>query len=56
VIRQLNKLTAAHGRHAPPGWHSDCGGLFVRADDQGRRRWIFRYTFGRRKKEMGPDP
>lgn len=27
--------------------------MFLRADDEGRKRWIFRYTFGSRKKEMG---
>jgi integrase len=53
VIRQLYKLTAAEVENAEPGWHSDGGGLFLRADDEGRKRWIFRYTFGGKKKEMG---
>jgi integrase len=53
VIRQLNKLTAAAAANARPGWLSDGGGLFLRADDEGRRRWIFRYTFGGKKKEIG---
>jgi integrase len=53
VIRQLNKLTAAEVANAAPGWLSDGGGLFARADDEGRKRWIFRYTFGGKKKEMG---
>jgi integrase len=56
VIRRLNKLSAAEAANAGPGWHSDGGGLFLRADDQGRRRWIFRYTFGGRKKELGLGP
>jgi integrase len=53
VIRRLNKLTATEAANAGPGWHSDGGGLFLRADDQGRRRWIFRYSFGGKKKELG---
>jgi integrase len=53
VIRRLNKLSATEAANAGPGWHSDGGGLFLRADDQGRRRWIFRYTFRGKKKEMG---
>jgi hypothetical protein len=53
VIRQLNKLTAAEAANARPGWLSDGGGLFLRADDQGRKRWIFRYTFGGKKREVG---
>lgn len=53
MIRHLNRLTAAEVMNAGPGWLSDGGGLFLRADDEGRRRWIFRYTFGGKKKEMG---
>jgi integrase len=49
-------LSAAEVANAPPGWLSDGGGLFLRADDEGRKRWIFRYTFGGRKKEMGLGP
>lgn len=53
MIRQLNKLTAAEVVNASPGWLSDGGGLFARADGEGRKRWIFRYTFDGRKKEIG---
>jgi integrase len=53
VVRQLNKLTAAEAANAGPGWHSDGGGLFLRADDQGRKRWIFRFSFLGKKKELG---
>jgi integrase len=51
-IKKLNGLTAAQVASAGHGWHSDGGGLFLRIDDN-RRRWLFRYTFNSKKRELG---
>jgi hypothetical protein len=36
------RLTAAFVKTAPPGRHSDGGGLFLMADASGARRWLVR--------------
>ena len=57
MARTLNRLTDLQVRRAKKtGWMSDGGGLYLRisADKHGGgRRWLFRYTFGGRKREMG---
>ena len=57
MARARNKLTArAVGALSEPGKHSDGGGLYLRIDgDHGanRRRWIFRFVWRGRTKEMG---
>ena len=53
MIRELNKLTAAQVANAKPGRLGDGGGLYLRSDDKGRKRWFFRYTFHGKKKELG---
>ncbi len=57
VARLLNKLTDLQvHRRTKPGWMSDGGGLYLRisaTEHGGGRRWLFRYTFAGRKREMG---
>ena len=57
MVRARNKLTARTvAALAEPGKHSDGGGLYLRIDGDGganRRRWIFRFAWRGRTKEMG---
>ncbi|KQR80516.1 tyrosine-type recombinase/integrase [Sphingomonas sp. Leaf343] len=54
ATRTLNKLdprTAATIKTA--GRHSDGGGLYLSIDPTGRRRWVFMYTRGGKRTELG---
>ena len=52
--RSLHKLTAIQAaKLTVPGRHSDGGGLYLSIDDSGRRRWVFIYTRGARRTELG---
>jgi len=52
--RSLHKLTAIQAAKLKvPGRHSDGGGLYLSIDDSGRRRWVFIYTRGGRRTELG---
>ncbi len=52
--RSLHKLTAIQAAKLnAPGRHSDGGGLYLSIDDTGRRRWVFIYTRGARRTELG---
>ena len=57
MVRARNKLTARTvAALSEPGKHSDGGGLYLRIDGDGganRRRWIFRFVWRGRTKEMG---
>jgi integrase len=57
MARGRNKLTARTvAAVSKPGKHSDGGGLYLRIDGDGganRRRWIFRFAWRGRTKEMG---
>ena len=57
MARTRNKLTARGvAALSKPGKHSDGGGLYLRIDSDGslvRRRWIFRFVFRDRTREMG---
>ena len=57
MVRARNKLTARTvAALSKPGKHSDGGGLYLRIDGDGganRRRWIFRFVWRGRTKEMG---
>ena len=53
MARPLNKLTARQVETAGPGRYSDGGGLYLRIDDEGRRRWVFRYAWRGKKPEAG---
>uniref|UniRef100_B0SXU9 Integrase family protein n=1 Tax=Caulobacter sp. (strain K31) TaxID=366602 RepID=B0SXU9_CAUSK len=52
--RSLHKLTAIQAAKLKvPGRHSDGGGLYLSIDDGGRRRWVFIYTRGAKRTELG---
>jgi len=51
----LHKLSSKAARSAGEGMHSDGGGLFLRVKN-GQRSWVFRFTSGARKREMGLGP
>jgi integrase len=57
MARTRNKLTArAVATLSEPGKHSDGGGLYLRIGGDGgsvRRRWIFRFVWRDRTREMG---
>jgi integrase len=57
MARTRNKLTARGvATLSKPGKHSDGGGLYLRIDGEGesvRRRWIFRFVWRDRTREMG---
>jgi hypothetical protein len=54
MARAIHKLTA-RGAEAisKPGRHSDGGGLYVSISAEGRRRWVFLYTWRGRLREAG---
>jgi integrase len=52
--RTLNRLTARTVETLKaPGWHSDGGGLYLRIDGDGRKRWVLVYFANKRRREMG---
>jgi len=36
-----------------PGWHGDGGGLWLRLDENGSKRWVFAWERNKRRREMG---
>lgn len=36
-----------------PGWHGDGGGLWLRLDKDGSKRWVFTWERNKRRREMG---
>lgn len=52
MARGRNILTAVQVRKAPPGRHQDGGGLILHKAESGGR-WLWRYTFAGRRREMG---
>ncbi len=46
-------LTNLEIRNAKPGMHSDGNGLYLLVRDGGAKSWIFRYTAGGKRREMG---
>ncbi|CUK08410.1 Prophage CP4-57 integrase [Shimia thalassica] len=52
MSRQIYKLTGTQVKHAPPGKHSDGGGLYLYVLATGKQ-WVFRFTMAGRRHEMG---
>lgn len=52
----LNKLSDARVRSAGPGRYSDGGGLYLRVERNGKKRFVWRGTFGGREVELGLGP
>jgi integrase len=54
VARKINRLTARKvSTLTKSGLHADGGGLYLRVDDSGAKRWTFLYRQDGRRKEMG---
>jgi integrase len=54
VAHKINRLTARKiYTLTKPGLHADGGGLYLRVDDSGAKRWTFLYRQDGRRKEMG---
>jgi integrase len=47
------RLTAAFVKTAPPGRHTDGGGLYLEVDPSGARRWLLRITVKKRRRDYG---
>lgn len=47
------QLKAAFVRSAPPGRHTDGGGLYLYVSDSGARRWVLRLTVRGRRRDFG---
>lgn len=47
------RLTAAFVKTAPPGRHTDGGGLYLQVDESGARRWLLRITVKKRRRDYG---
>ncbi|MDU8928212.1 Arm DNA-binding domain-containing protein [Alisedimentitalea sp. MJ-SS2] len=52
-MRALNKPSAAQVKNAPPGKHSDGGGLWLHKRPDGGAQWFLRVTVHGRRREMG---
>lgn len=54
MARTANKLTARQvATISKPGRHSDGNGLYLSISTDGRRRWVFRFTWAGKVVEMG---
>jgi integrase len=54
MTRAIHKLTARQAEMlAKPGRHSDGGGLYLSISADGRRRWVFMYTWRGKQREAG---
>jgi integrase len=54
MARAIHKLTARGAETtSKPGRHSDGGGLYLSISAEGRRRWVFLYTWRGRLREAG---
>lgn len=47
------RLRAASVKTAPPGRHTDGGGLFLEVDPSGARRWLLRIVIKGRRRDLG---
>ena len=52
----IEKLSARAVASAKEGKHEDGGGLRLVVSAKGSKRWVFRYTFNRKRREMGLGP
>lgn len=53
ILRELNKLTAAKIKNAPPGKYSDGAGLWLHKREDGGAQWVLRVSVHGRRREMG---
>ncbi len=54
MVRQINRLSARTAETlSKPGRHADGGGLYLAISAEGRRRWVFLYTWRGKLREAG---
>ena len=53
MARTLNRLKYKQVEALGSGRHADGGGLYLDRDEHGRSRWVFRWTRGGKRREMG---
>ncbi len=53
MARTINRLTARHVTTLGAGLHADGGGLYLRIEPSGARRWVFIFHWQRKRTEMG---
>ena len=54
MSRAMHKLSARRAETIKaPGWHGDGGGLWLRIDNSGSRKWVFAWERSKRRREMG---
>ena len=53
MAARLNLLTAKQASNAGLGKHSDGGGLYLYKLANGSAQWVFRFTYGGKRREMG---
>lgn len=52
--RTLNRLSPMFvAKTKEPGRHADGGGLYLKIDEEGRRRWVFMFTRDGKRTELG---
>ena len=51
--RPFHALTAVKVKSAGPGFYSDGGGLYLRVDPSGARRWVQRVTISGKQRNLG---
>lgn len=56
MARTLNRLKSKQVEAAGPGRHADGGGLYLDRDEHGRSRWVFMWSRGGKRREMGLGP
>lgn len=54
ATRTLNRLTDRMIRQSnEPGWYADGGGLYLRVDTSGAKRWVFVFQWFKKRSELG---
>jgi integrase len=54
VAKRINRLNARLiATIAKPGRHADGGGLYLYVDSSGAKRWVFRFRFDSKRRDMG---
>jgi integrase len=53
MARQVDRLNARSAVTLGEGFHADGGGLYLRVDASGARRWVFVFRFAGKRCEMG---
>jgi hypothetical protein len=54
MVKKINRLSArAVATLTRPGRHADGGGLYLKVDKSGARRWVFMYERGGKQREAG---